>query len=211
MLPPPMTREWARNLVASEAVASTTSGQTEPATVLVYEKLRRQLCAPVGLDGFHALASRALALAKSEAPMLNAVQITSDARLRGLDEPESQTVPAQDGELGVVLIAHLLGLFLTFLGAATTRRLVQDVFPLIDAPAEPDTTTPFEIIREEVDQLRSVSERLASLADQHPAVEDGLVSISENIRDIATILNIFVIVKDRPDGQLTVQTSEYLM
>ena len=47
--------------------------------------------------------------------------------------------------------------------------------------------------------------------DQHPAVEDGLFSISENIRDIATILNIFVVVKDRPDGQLTVQTSEYLM
>jgi hypothetical protein len=211
MLPPPMMRDWARNLINSEAVASTTSERTEPPTRLVYEKLRRHLCAPVGLDGFHALASRGLALAKSEAPRLSAVQITADGRLRGLGEPESQTNPAQDGEFGVVLIGHLLGLFLTFLGAATTRRLVQAVFPLLEAPTEPDTTTPFEIILQEVGQLRSVSERLASLANQHPAVEDGLVSISENIRDIATILDVFVVIKNRPDGQLTVQTSEYLM
>ncbi len=211
MLSPTMMRDWARYLITSEAVVSTTSGQTEPVTVLVYEKLRSQLCAPVGLDGFHALASRALALAKSEAPMLSAVQITADGRLRGFGEPESQTDPALDGEVGVVLIAHLLGLFLTFLGGATTRRLVQDVFPLFEAPTAPDSTTPFEIILQEVGQLRNVSERLASLADQHPAVEDGLVSISENIRDIATILNVFVVIKDRPEGQLTVQTSEYLM
>jgi hypothetical protein len=209
MLPPTTMRDWARNLLASEAVP--TSGQTEPATVLIYEKLRRQLCAPVGLDGFRALASRALALAKSEAPMLSAVQVTAEGRLRGLGEPESRTDLAQDGEVGIVFIANLLGLFLTFLGAATTRRLVRDVFPLLEAPTEPDTTTPFEIIRQEVGQLRSVSERLASLADRHPAVEDGLVSISENIRNIATILDVFVVIKDRPDGNLTVQTSKYLM
>jgi hypothetical protein len=211
MLPPAIIREWARNLLGSEAVAIPTSGQTEPATVLVYEKLRRELCAPVGLDGFRALASRALALARSEAPRLSSVQITAEGRLRGLGEPESQADLTQDGEVGVMFIANLLGLFLAFLGAATTRRLVRDVFPLLEAPTEPDTTTPFEIIRQEVGQLRSVSERLASLADQHPAVEDGLVSISENIRDFATILDVFVVIKDRPDGNLTVQTSEYLM
>ena len=211
MLPSPMMRDWARHLLASEAVAITASERTDPATLLVYEKLRRQLRGPVGVDGFHALASRALTLAKSEAPKLSAVQLTAEGSLSGLGEPHSQTDPAQDGEIGVVLIAHLLGLFLTFLGAATTRRLVQDVFPLLETPIEPDTTTPFEIIRQEVNQLRSVSERLQSLADKHPAVEDGLMSISGNIRDIATILNVFVIIKDRPDGQLTVQTTEYLM
>jgi hypothetical protein len=146
MLPPPMMRNWARNLLASEAFASKTSGQTEPDTLLVYEKLRRQLCAPVGLEGFRALASRALALAKLEAPLLSAMQITADGRLLGLGEPESKTDPAQDGEVGIVLIAHLLGLFLAFLGATTTRRLVQDVFPLLETPDEPETTTPFEII-----------------------------------------------------------------
>lgn len=211
MLPPTIMRDRARNLLASEAVAIPMSGQIEPATVLVYEKLRRQLCAPVGLDGFRALASRALALAKSEAPRLGTVQITAEGRLHGLGEPESQANLPPDGEVGVLLIGNLLGLFLTLLGAATTRRLVKDIFPLLESPTEPDTTTPFEIIRQEVGQLRSVSERLASLADQHPAIEDELFSISENIRDIATILDVFVVIKDRPGGNLTVQTSEYLM
>ena len=73
MLPPQKTRDLARGLVASEADASTTTLHTEPATARVYEKLRRQLGSPVGVDGFHALATRALALAKVESPGLSAV------------------------------------------------------------------------------------------------------------------------------------------
>lgn len=210
-----MMRDWARHLLASEAGAGTTSEPTEPATLLVYEKLRRQLCAPVGVAGFHALASRALAQAKSEAPGLSAVQITPEGRLRGLDKPEMQKDPGLDSDVGVVLIAHLLGLFLIFLGAATTRRLVQDVFPLLETPSEPDTTTPFAIISQEVSQLRNVSERLEELANKHPAVEDGLVSISSSIRNIATILDVFVVVKNNPDslseGEIHQQTTHYLM
>jgi hypothetical protein len=76
---------------------------------------------------------------------------------------------------------------------------------------EPDPATPFDIILQEVNQLRSVTERLTSLAARNPAVEEGLMSISENIRDIATILDVFVVIKARPDAQLTEQTSEYLM
>lgn len=215
MLPQPMMRDWARTLLASEAVASTTSEQTEPAILLVYEKLRQRLCAPVGIDGFQVLASRALAQAKSEAPMLSAVQVTAEGRLRGLDELEMQKDLGQDSEVGVVLIAHLLGLFLTFLGAETTRRLVQDVFPLLDAPTEPDTTTPFEVISQEVNELRSVSERLEALANKHPTVENGLLSISGNVRDIATILDVFVVVKSRADemreSEVNQETTRYLM
>jgi hypothetical protein len=51
---------------------------------------------------------------------------------------------------------------------------------------------------EEVNRLRSVSERLQSLAEKHPAVEDGLVGISGNIRDIATILDVFAVIRNRP-------------
>jgi maleate cis-trans isomerase len=62
MFPPQKTRDLARSLVANEADASATSLQTEPATVRVYERLRRQLSAPVGVDSFQAIASRALSL-----------------------------------------------------------------------------------------------------------------------------------------------------
>ncbi len=214
-MPERMMCDWARHLLASEADSGAISEPTEPVTLLVYEKLRRQLCAPVGVNGFHALASRALAQAKSEAPRLNAVQVTAEGRLQGLDELEMQKDLGQDSEVGVVLIAHLLGLFLTFLGAATMRRLVQDVFPHLEAPSEPDTTTPFEIISQEVNELRSVSECLERLANKHPAVQDGLVTISNSIRGIATILDVFVVVKSAPDslheGEIHQQTTHYLM
>ena len=122
MPPPQKTRDLARSLVASEADAATTSLHTEPATVRVYEKLRRQLGAPVGVDGFQALASRALALAKSESPRLSAVRVTTHGGLHGLGELKSQTEADEDGEAGVILIAQLLGLFLAFLGEVTTSQ-----------------------------------------------------------------------------------------
>jgi hypothetical protein len=89
MLPPNKTRDLARSLVASEADASTASLHTEPATVRAYERLRRQLGSPVGVDGFQALASRALALAKSQSPRLSAVRVTANGGLCGLGEVES--------------------------------------------------------------------------------------------------------------------------
>ena len=69
------TRDLARSLVAGEADASTTSLHAEPATVRVYERLRRQFGAPVGTDGFQALASRALALAKAESPQIGRAHV----------------------------------------------------------------------------------------------------------------------------------------
>ena len=214
-MPQRMMRKWALDLLTLETGAGATSLQTEHATLLVYEKLRRQLCAPVGVDGFYAVASRALAQAKSEAPRLSPVEVTTEGCLRGLDELETKADPAQDDGVGVVLIAHLLGVFLTFLGAATMRRLVQDVFPLLEAPTEPDTSTPFAFISKEVRELRNVSDRLEGLASKHPAVEDGLVSVAGNIRDIATILDVFVVVKSSPDGlregDIHQQTMRYLM
>src|ERR1700683_482390 len=127
MSPAQKTRDLARSLVASEADASTTFLHTEPATVRVYERLRRQLGAPVGTDGFQALASRALALAKAESPRLSAVQITANGSLRGLGDVDSAMNADEDGEAGIILIAQLLGLFLTFLGEATTLRLIEDL------------------------------------------------------------------------------------
>ena len=217
MLPPSLMRDWARHLLAYEAVAATTSLQTEPPTVLVYEKLRRRLCPLVGVDGFQVLAARALKLAKSKAPRLGAVRVTAEGCLRGFGEVEPQTDSDkdQDGEAGVIFIAYLFGLFLTFLGPATTRRLVQDVFPYLEPATESGRSTPFENMLQEVNQLRSVSERLETLADKHPAVEDGLVGISGNIRDIATILDVFAIIRNRSDGplvsELDPQATRYVM
>ena len=215
MLPPHKTRELARSLVASEADAATTPLLSEPATVRVYERLRRQLGAPVGSDGFQALASRALALAKSESPRLSNVQVTPNGGLRGLGEVESEMNADEDGEAGIILIAQLLGLFLTFLGEATTLRLIEDLrlqadkstvsgiskADATDSAADgPAMAAIFEDLLLEIDRLRSVSERIETLADKHPGMEDGLVSVAGNIRSIATVLDVFTLIRSKAGG-----------
>jgi hypothetical protein len=215
MLPQHKTRDLARGLVASEAGTGTTSLQTQPATVRVYERLRRQLGAPVGVDGFQALASRALALAKSESPRLSAVQVTANGDLHGLIEVESQPDKDENGEAGIILIAQLLGLFLTFLGEATTLRLIEDLRLQVEVRTESATTTvvatdsaadgaalaaAFEDLLLEIDRLRSVSERIQTLADKHPGMEDGLVSVAGNIRSIATVLDVFTLIRSKAGG-----------
>jgi hypothetical protein len=214
MLPPHKTRELARSLVASEADAAKATLHTEPATVRVYEKLRRQLSEPVGADGFQTLASRALALARSESPRLNAVEVTANGGLRGLGEIESKTGTDEDGEVGIILIAQLLGLFLTFLGEVTTLRLIEDLRRQVDVTDPPtsaqDTTAreadgtamaaAFEDLLVEIDRLRSVSEHIATLADKHPGMEEGLISVAGNIRSIAAVLDVFTLIRSKAGG-----------
>jgi hypothetical protein len=223
------TLDLARGLVACEADTSTTSLHTEPATLRVYERLRRQLGAPVGVDGFQALASRALALAQSESPRLGAVQVTADGCLRGLGEVESQTVTDEDGEAGIILIAQLLGLFLTFLGEATTLRLIKDLRLQVEVETAADTTTvdtvdsasggpamaaAFEDLLLEIDRLRNVSEHIETLADRHPGMQEGLVSVAGNIRSIATVLDVFTLIRSKAGGSQedppNFQTNRYM-
>jgi len=215
MLPPEKTRDLARSLVACEAQASTTALQAEPVSVRVYERLRRQLSALVGVDGFQALASRALALAKSQSPRLSPVQVTANGRFRGLGGVESQVDAGEDGEAGVILIGQMLGLFLTFLGEATTLRLIEALRLQVDVRTEAatsaeDTTASaaegpvlaaaFEDLLREIDRLRSVSDRIEALADKYPGMEDGLVSVAGNIRSIATVLDVFTLIRSKAGG-----------
>jgi hypothetical protein len=122
------TRDWARRLLAEEAAVDETS-ETKGATVFrVYEKLRRSLCALAGVAGFRSLASRALTLAKEEAPSLDAMHVTADGSLQVTSEAlGGDKLPA--GESGVILLAQLLGLLHAFIGEGLTLRLLQDAWP----------------------------------------------------------------------------------
>ena len=223
------TRDLARSLVDSEAEASANALQTEAATVRVYEKLRQQLGSPVGVDGFHVLASRALALAKAESPALSAVQIAENGGLRGLGGVESKTDADKDSESGVVFIAQLLGLFLNFLGEATTLRLIEDLRLQVDNTTEPARTTvdatdseadalviaaTFGDLLLEIDRLRSVSEHIEKLADKHPGMEQGLYSAAGSIRSIATVLDVFTLIRSKAGGPQeeapNLQTNRYM-
>jgi len=229
MHPPQKSRDLARSLIAREADVTPASLHSEPATLRVYERLRRQLGAPVGVDGFQALASRALALARAESSRLNAVEVTANGVLRGLAEVEFQTDANEDGEAGVILIAQLLGLFLTFLGEETTTRLIEDlrlqvdVSPkaandasgtIVSAADGPVMAAAFEDLLLEINQLRHVSDRIEILADKHPGMEDGLVSAAGNIRSIATVLDIFTLIRSKAGGPQeeapNLQTNRYM-
>jgi hypothetical protein len=226
------TRDLARSLVASEADANATSQQTKPASVRIYEKLRRQLGEPVGVDGFQALASRALVLATSQAPKLSAVQVTASGELRGLSDVESQdgSSKGENNEAGVILIAQLLGLFLAFLGETTTLRLIEDlrlqveVKPELVANAvggttasdvdEPAMAVAFEDLLLEINRLRSVSDHIEALAYKHSDMEQGLVSAVGNLRNIATVLDIFTLIRSKaggPEDEVpNLQTNRYM-
>ncbi len=225
MLPAPIIRDWARKLVNSEAEADPTSAQTELATIRVYEKLRRQFCTPVGVDAFQSLVARALTLAKSQNPRLDAVNVTAAGGLRGLGETEIQLTPVEDVEVGIILIAQILRLFISLLGEATTIRLVEDASLTFASNRASDTPAPkisakgknylgaFQDISLEADQLRHVSERLEQIADTHAGV-DELMGVAGSIRNIATVLDVFTLLRSKvggaPDSQLFPPTNGYM-
>jgi hypothetical protein len=53
-------------------------------------------------------------------------------------------------------------------------------------------------ILQEAQKLHSVSDRLDSLADQHPVVTEALIKISGTIRHTATLLEVLVVMKMGP-------------
>ena len=125
----PESRHLAQRLLAYEAVAGEHSEPAESAAFRVCAKLRRPLITFAGVAGFRSLLSRALTLARAEAPSLSAVQVAADGSLKGLDELEPQIGKEQARDEGAILIAQLTGLLFTFIGESLTLRLVQDVWP----------------------------------------------------------------------------------
>jgi len=53
-------------------------------------------------------------------------------------------------------------------------------------------------ILHEVQQLYNVSDRLDSLAAQHPLVSEALITISGSVRNTATVLEVLVAMKMAP-------------
>lgn len=130
------TRDLARCLLAYEAAEDNTSEPSESVTLRVYEKLRQGLCEFAGVAGFQSLASRALVLARTEAPSLIAVRVATDGTLHGLGEFEHQmhvdnnrAGESPAGEGGFILIACLLSMLLIMLGEGATQSLLRAMWP----------------------------------------------------------------------------------
>lgn len=124
----PQTRALAGRLIALEAACAGASGKGECVTARVADKLRVRLARLAGIAGYKSLMSRALALARAELPSLNEVQVRPDGTLESFDAGGR----TDDADAGAVLIAHLLGLLVTFIGEQLTLGFVRDAWPDAD-------------------------------------------------------------------------------
>lgn len=57
---------------------------------------------------------------------------------------------------------------------------------------------PSNAILHEAQQLHDVSDRLDSLAGQHPLISEALITISGSVRNTATLLEVLVAAKIGP-------------
>jgi hypothetical protein len=57
---------------------------------------------------------------------------------------------------------------------------------------------PLNAILQEAQRLHGVSDRLDSLAEDHPPVSDALITISGSVRNTATLLEVLVATKMGP-------------
>ena len=193
---PPQTRDLALRLLAYDDTAGKTSEPTEFAAFRVCAKLRRPLVTLAGVAGFRSLLSRALTLARAEAPSLSAVQIAPDGSLQGLDGLRPQVDADQAREAGIILITQLLGLLVRVVGEAMTLQLVtSEILPDFKFLSKSGIPMGFEAILSEVDDLQGVSARLEGLAEQYPPVTEALRTLSGNVLNTATVLAVVAAIK----------------
>ena len=81
----------------------------------------------MGAAGFRALISRALALASAEITWLSELRVNADGSFEGLNELEAQANPEEISNAGIVLLARLIGLLVTFIGDELTLQLLNNV------------------------------------------------------------------------------------
>ncbi len=120
------TRALAERLIVFEVAGRNRGTSQVPGAFPVCEKLRPQLAMLMGSSGFHALISRVLAVAHAEHPWLRTVQVEADGSLGEAGAIENPEATAKGN---VVLVAHLLGLLVAFIGESLTLRMVREVWP----------------------------------------------------------------------------------
>ncbi len=125
----PEIQNLARHLVAFEAPRDNASEAHEDVAVEVIAELRLRLIRLAGVDGFRSLLSRALAMAKAQSPSLHLAHVRADGSLEGFDGIEQSGETRATEQAGILLVACLLELMVTFIGEPLTLRLVRDGWP----------------------------------------------------------------------------------
>jgi hypothetical protein len=124
-------RSLAKQLIGYETRRNKSPKAKKPTAFHVSEKLRPHLATLIGNEGFRALLSRALALAKAEVAWLRAVHVRVDGTLEGVEAIPAPLDPTEFLEGRIVLLAQLLGLLVAFIGLSLTSRLMGEIWPQV--------------------------------------------------------------------------------
>ena len=89
----PKFRDFAERLISIGATQAKSSASKPPKVFAAIEELRPSLAQVVGILGFSAVLSRALATAQTDVAWLRTVHISPDGSLGGLDEVEANLDP----------------------------------------------------------------------------------------------------------------------
>jgi hypothetical protein len=132
----PKLRIYAERLIAYEISRNASSKSKPTAAFVVIEKLSPHFGALMGAAGFRALLSRALVLANAEVAWLGDLHVKPDGSFEGLNELEAQANPEEISNGGIVLLARLLGLLVTFIGDDLTLLLLSNINGLQLSPED---------------------------------------------------------------------------
>jgi hypothetical protein len=131
----PAARVLARRVLRHEA-----GGRAEPAALAeaaerADARLRGRLASLIGPTGYTALVARAVYLAQAEVPALERVTVDAlateaEGGLHGVREFAWATGDAGAAEAGLsAILAHVIGLLVTFIGEDLALRLIRDAWP----------------------------------------------------------------------------------
>jgi hypothetical protein len=130
----PNLRALARRVLAfqagSDKCAGSDAGAGTPFRVI--EQMRVPLGRLVGFGGFRSLLCRALALAAADNATLQALRIKGDGQLEGIGDLEAKLDGDELARAELLLLTELLGLLVTFIGAALTMQLLHEIWPEVD-------------------------------------------------------------------------------
>jgi hypothetical protein len=130
----------AARIVARRVLLHEAGGRTEPAALAeaaerADARLRTRLADLIGQTGYTTLVARAVRLAQAEVPALEGIAVAAGEtgaaeRLHGVHEfaRTSGDAAAIEASLGAIL-AHVIGLLITFIGEDLALRLIREAWP----------------------------------------------------------------------------------
>ena len=137
----PSLRSFAAHLIAQDVKLKNASRSSPATPFSVIEKLRPPLMNLMGSTGFNALMSRSLVLATTEIPSLRDIGLNAEGMWEGLAALEVQLDAERFLEARIVVLAHLLGLLVAFVGEALTLRLMAEIWPNLPPTLSPELSS----------------------------------------------------------------------